>query len=69
MYTRFHMSPKNYERVLALTNEADRLYAILKNGYFMKGKMDILCDEADAEILLVAMRVVCPDEAIAYPVR
>jgi hypothetical protein len=52
-----------------MAEEADRLYAILKNGFFIKGKMDILCDEADAEILLVAMRVVCPDEAIAYPVK
>jgi hypothetical protein len=30
--------------MLALTKEGDRLYAILKNGFFIKGKMDILCD-------------------------
>jgi hypothetical protein len=68
MNARFHISSENFERLLARTDENNRLYAILKNGVFIKGKMNILCNAADAEILLAAMRPVCPDEAVIHPV-
>jgi hypothetical protein len=68
MNARFHISPDNFERLLAITNENSRLYVILKNGVFIKGKLNILCNATDAEILLTAMRPVCPDEAVIHPV-
>jgi hypothetical protein len=65
----FRISRLNYERMLALTAEQDRLYAVLKNGTIVEDTIEIICDGTDAELLIMTMKAVCPDEAAINPVE
>jgi hypothetical protein len=64
----FRVSRASHDRLLRLTSEQDRLYAVLRNGAMLDDKVVIVCSDRDAEALLITMKVVCPDEAVAYPV-
>jgi hypothetical protein len=41
---------------------------VLTNGAALDDKVEIVCNEPDAEQLLITLKVVCPKEALAYPV-
>jgi hypothetical protein len=60
----FRISPPCYDRLLAVAAEGERFRAILERGVIVPGKVEIVCNDADAEILLKAIVVVCPEEAI-----
>jgi hypothetical protein len=64
----FRIPETNHARLLALTSEKDRLYRVLTNGAVLNGKVEIVCSDTDAEQLLITLRVVCPEEAVVYPV-
>jgi hypothetical protein len=65
----FRISKASHDQLVALTAEHDPLYAVLKNGILVEGTVEIHCDDIHAEVLLMAMKVVCPAEAAVNPVE
>jgi hypothetical protein len=60
----FRISPSCHERLLAVAAEGERFRAILQRGVIVAGKVEIVCNDADAKILLKSVVVVCPEKAI-----
>jgi hypothetical protein len=69
----FRISVLSHERLLLLTSmstdNGDQLCTVLRSGIVVNVNIEILCDGADADLLLLAMRVVCPEEAAVNPVE
>jgi hypothetical protein len=65
----FRISKASHDHLVALTAEHDPLYAVLKNGIIVEGTVEIRCNDVHAEVLLMAMKVVCPAEAASNPVE
>jgi hypothetical protein len=53
---------------MALTAVHGPFYAVLKSGVAAVRIVQIICDDISAELLLITMKVVCPDEAIVNSV-
>jgi hypothetical protein len=64
MSKHFRISPACHERLFAVAVEGHRLHSVLKSGRTVNDKVEIVCPDDDAEILLKTIIVVCPDEAV-----
>jgi hypothetical protein len=48
-----------HDRLLALTSEKDRLYRVLNERRWLNSAVKIVCNDTDAEQLLITMEVIC----------
>jgi len=60
-----------HDRMLTRVGRSSRLYSLLKNGMFIHdsqigvGKVvQLLCEKADAEMLLDATKTLCPEATV-----
>jgi hypothetical protein len=55
----FRISKAFHDRLLALTSEKDRLYRVLNERRWLNSAVKIVCNDTDAEQLLITMEVIC----------